>query len=222
MLFVVSVKLSHYGGDCLKIVEDFLNNVFRCWLNGCVDGLCEFGVFTRDYSFLDIGLSFLSVLSFYSGIRRVYVHDVLGLKKYAVGFNGFSSYDLSLDALGVDFSEKTILGYMVVTRSHIMEPFIYDLGRITVPLQKIIMDMYANLKHDIDVAMPSCEPCMFSMRKHSKGYRYYVFYMCSDRDEYEKLYRLIWLIKCFSNPLFKQEAVVKPVWRQLYAISGEV
>ncbi len=210
MMYIVGFKMASKN----MIIDDFLEKIFRCWFNGCYAGYCEYGVFSGEYGFLDVGLTFLSVVSLYDKVDYVTVYDVLDLNKYLVFFDKYFVRSAKLGDLVHGKYEGLLLGYEIVSSNRIRSQGFIDLRNVVSSIRDIMEKTEFGSRIDLsEFDDVSCNFVKLRFRRCSDYFCYYYLFRCGSDEDYVRLYRLIWLLKYFAGLIIGRNIIVKPLWK---------
>lgn len=208
-MYIIGFKGTSKDG----IIGGFLGKIFRCWFNGCYTNYCEYSVFS-EYGFLDVGLTFLSVVSLYDKVGYVIVYDVLNLNKYLVFFDKYFVRSVKLGDLVHGKYDGLLLGYEIVSSNSIRSRGLIDLRHVV----SNIRDIMEKTELSSMMGMPefddvSCNFVKLRFRRCSDHFCYYYLFRCGSDEDYVRLYRLIWLLKYSAGLIIGRNVIVKPLWK---------
>ncbi len=198
-----SIKLS-----IIKSILDFVNEVFNSWCNGFYRNELFFGALSDIYRIGDIAFTYYSLFSSFLRNTVVYVYDPNELVFYK--YNGFTG---KINYLKRIFTNDTRVGYVIICD----KSYPRSLG-IVEKQSDLLSDILNNYGLEYS-SLYSRECFLEKIRalKRDKRYKIYAMYRCNNLNDLCLLIRKIILIGIFSNKIFSEKCVLKPIWNHIKA-----
>jgi len=190
-----------------------LRLLFTYWINGCINDYCEFGIFSKTYSAIDIGISFLSIYSLSYPVKYVIVYDILHMMKYRIGF-----LDIKVDEVYSflpSVKKLSSLGQQIIS-NHWIKPIV-DIGKVIDEINKQLKELSMEqniLKWLKSVSeKPRCQEEMIRILRNNDLIKTTILYRCFDPRDYYKLIGIIYLYRFLAGRIYDPNTLVKPIWK---------
>ncbi|ADI31641.1 hypothetical protein [Staphylothermus hellenicus] len=206
-LYLVIVRSDQkVNTSVINSILDLVNELFISWFNGSYHNGLFFGVISDFYGLKDVALAFYSLIASFIKNIRIYVFDYNDLLLYI--FNGVKGRSVSFSTI---LSKSAYVGYIIACNKGFPRAS-------KIRLNEQIMDNVCRsygIKEYVSTSSIR-EKCIMDKLSGSIKYGKYVvniLFKCDSVNDLLQLLRQIILMGIFSDKLFIQECVIKPLWR---------